>query len=406
MIPAFLMLFGCTVRVLLPVGASTLRDILANRRQFVVAVNTQAVMAVAYPAYQLLFNSVARSAYELPVFLLLLALKIALKNLVSLDLAELADLIPENIIFTNHFFNAIYLATCMQSASSTFAVSAIIIIDLLETGIALYGIYRSSTRIMKQLRHTIGPSMSEDKLLFAAYLLCHCYGKFTKEERAQVQLDDDNLNVGPSFPPSTNTQSMPTITNVLPFDCGQPTDSRWSTMIQPVGPTRRAAVQVTRSKQSRNVNAITAVPSVQHIASLRKTLATLFTIECMILAEYVEFVIPLLYGNYILMMVHLPSARYHTELTGVNEENVVSTVHMVFLYGLLEFGSFILLMLLLKRGCGLQALYHLAFVLETQMLPIQSKIVGWMLITLGFRVVHFGVDITFQFSWMHDKSHI
>ncbi|EEY62864.1 uncharacterized protein PITG_15295 [Phytophthora infestans T30-4] len=211
-------------------------------------------MAVAYPAYQLLFNSVARSAYELPVFLLLLALKIALKNLVSLDLAELADLIPENIIFTNHFFNAIYLAT------------------------SLYGIYRSSTRIMKQLRHTIGPSMSEDKLLFAAYLLCHCYGKFTKEERAQVQ----------------------------------------------------------------------------HIASLRKTLATLFTIECMILAEYVEFVIPLLYGNYILMMVHLPSARYHTELTGVNEENVVSTVHMVFLYGLLEFG----------------------------------------------------VDITFQFSWMHDKSHI
>ncbi|KAG6968679.1 hypothetical protein JG688_00005677 [Phytophthora aleatoria] len=164
-------------------------------------------------------------------------------------------------------------------------------------------------------------------------------------------------------------------------------------MIQPVGPTNVTSVQVTRTKRSRNVNAIAAVPSVQHIASLRKILATLFTLECMILAEYIEFIIPLLYGNYVLMMVHLPSARYHTELTSVTMENVVSTVYMVFLYGLLEVGSFILLVLLLKRGCGMQALYHLAFVLETQMLPIQSKIIGWTLITLGFRVVHFGTMI-------------
>ncbi|KAG2952367.1 hypothetical protein C6341_g2431 [Phytophthora cactorum] len=353
-------------------------------------------MAISYPAYQLLFNSVTGSAYELSVFLLLPVLKLVLKNLVAICLADLADLIPENIIFTVHFFNAIYLATSMQSASSTFAVSAIMIIDLLGTGMTLYRIYRSSNRIMKHLQQTIGPSIAKDNLLAAAYSLCHYHDKFTKEERTQVQVRSffphqlsteghDLLRklengTGPTFPSSSNTQSMPTIKNVLPAGSGPLIGSRWSTMIQPVGPTKVTSVQVTRTKRSCNVNAIAiaiaAVPSVQHIASLRKILATLFTLECMILAEYIEFIIPLLYGNYVLMMVHLPSARYHTELTNVTMENVVSTVYMVFLYGLLEVGSFILLVLLLKRG----------------------KIIGWTLITLGFRVVHFGVDFTFQFS--------
>ncbi|KAF1772902.1 hypothetical protein GQ600_24118 [Phytophthora cactorum] len=77
---------------------------------------------------------------------------------------------------------------------------------------------------------------------------------------------------------------------------------------QPVGPTKVTSVQVTRTKRSVTLTlSIAAVPSVQHIASLRKILATLFTLECMILAEYIEFIIPLLYGNYVLMMVHLPS---------------------------------------------------------------------------------------------------
>ncbi|KAG6968680.1 hypothetical protein JG688_00005678 [Phytophthora aleatoria] len=189
MIPTFLLLFVCIIRVLL--GAATFRNILTKRRQFirfVVAVNIQVLMAISYPAYQLLFNSVTGSAYELSAFLLLPVLKLVLKNLVALCLADLADLIPENIIFTVHFFNAIYLATSMQSASSTFAVSAIMIIDLLETGMTLYRIYRSSNRIMKQLQQTIGPSIAEDNLLAAAYSLCHYHDKFTKEERTQVQV--------------------------------------------------------------------------------------------------------------------------------------------------------------------------------------------------------------------------
>ncbi|POM70801.1 Hypothetical protein PHPALM_12709 [Phytophthora palmivora] len=405
----FLLLFVGATRVLF--GSSTFQEILKKRKgllRFVTAVSIQVLMAVCYPAYQLLFNTIAGSAYELPTFLLLPVIKMVLKNFVSLCLAELADLIPENIIFTVHFFNAIYLATSMQSAASTIAIATIMFVDLLETGVALYGIYRSSKRIMEQLYQTIGPTSAGNNMLTAACSLCQCHDKFTREEHSQVKVRSsfchplsregrDILNTlecdhnSPSLSLSSNTQSMPTIQNVLVV----PSSPRyWSTSVLPYGPTKLNFIDATRNKRSHEKNAIAAVPSVQHITSLRKSLASLFTIECMVLAEYVEFIIPLLYGNYVLMMVRLPSAKYHSELSGVTIENAGSTVKTIFIYGLLEFGSFILLMMLLKRGCGMQALHHLAFVLETQMLPIQSKIIGWMLITLGFRVVHFGTFTT------------
>lgn len=134
----FLLLMVGSMRAIL--GPSTFRSVLADRDQlqrFHRAVSIQVLMVVMYPAYQVLFKSVSGSAYELPVFLLLPVVKMVLKNLVSFCLADIADLIPENIIFTVHFFNAVYLATCMQSSSSSFAVVVIMIIDLAETGISL-----------------------------------------------------------------------------------------------------------------------------------------------------------------------------------------------------------------------------------------------------------------------------
>ncbi|OWZ21792.1 hypothetical protein PHMEG_0003595 [Phytophthora megakarya] len=417
MTPQFLLTFGITIRFLL--GATTIQHLLAKRRdllRFVIAVNIQILMAICYPAYQTLFNLASGSVFELPTFLLLPIIKFVLKNLISLCLAELPDLIPENIIFTVHFFNAMYLATSMQSAASTFAISTIMTIDLLETGIALHGIYRSSNRIMNQLHKTIGCMGTGDTMLTAAYSLCQYHDKFTREEHLQVRvrscfrhplssercdllskLEYDNRNSGPSIPPSSNTQSMPAIHNVQVVASGP---RHWSTLVLPFSLKKWNSFKLSSTKQNRDGNAIAAVPSVQHIATLRKALATLFTIECMVLAEYIEFIIPLLYGNYVLMMVRLPSARYHSELAGVTKENAGSTVEMVFIYGMLEFGSFVLLVMLLKKACRLQALYHLAFVLETQVLPIQSKIIGWMLITLGFRVAHFG-SCTISITFLH-----
>jgi hypothetical protein len=125
-------------------------------------------------------------------------------------------------------------------------------------------------------------------------------------------------------------------------------------------------------------------------ATLHEALQALFTAECLVLAEYLETFIPILYANYILVMVYLPSAKYHQEMQGVTKENAGGTVESVFLYGLLELVSFVALAVIMRRNCGIQALYHLGFVLETQTALVQSKMLSWVMTILTYRVVHFG----------------
>lgn len=123
---------------------------------------------------------------------------------------------------------------------------------------------------------------------------------------------------------------------------------------------------------------------------LSEALEVLFTSECLVLTEYLEAIMPILYGCYVKVLVNLPSARYHIELVGTTADNVDSRVRSVFVYASLEFVSLEILIFVMLKNCGVRALYQLAFVLETQTLLVQSKLITWALITLCFRVVHFG----------------
>jgi hypothetical protein len=147
----------------------------------------------------------------------------------------------------------------------------------------------------------------------------------------------------------------------------------------PVGPTRQISdLQWVRQ------------PVDGSVAALQEALEALFTAECLVLAEYLETFIPILYANYILVVVHLPSAKYHQEMQGLTAENVGGTVESIFLYAFLELLSFVVLAVIIQQNCGIQALYHLGFVLETQMSLVQSNMLIWVVITLTYRVIHFG----------------
>lgn len=130
--------------------------------------------------------------------------------------------------------------------------------------------------------------------------------------------------------------------------------------------------------------------TIDHPTFLRDSLEVLFTVECLVVTAYLEAVIPLFYTAYILVMVHLPSSRYHTEMVGMTPDNVVARILPVFTFGLLEIAPLVLLVVVIKRNCRMRAIYHLAFVLESQRSLIQIKLIVWVMITLCFRVMHFG----------------
>ncbi|EGZ18190.1 hypothetical protein PHYSODRAFT_300960 [Phytophthora sojae] len=94
-----------------------------------------------------------------------------------------------------------------------------------------------------------------------------------------------------------------------------------------------------------------------------------------------------MYGCGIFM---IPAAQYHSEMEGITLSNVYGKLLGVFAYGLLELGSFVALAVVLRRNCGISALYQLGFVLETQMPLVQAKFPLWVVMLLACRVAHFG----------------
>lgn len=67
-------------------------------------------------------------------------------------------------------------------------------------------------------------------------------------------------------------------------------------------------------------------------------------------------------------------------MAGVALDNVGATVLPVFVFGLLQIASFWVLVIMVKRSCGMNALYHLAFVLKAQRPLIQGKLMIWMVV--------------------------
>ncbi|GMF51412.1 unnamed protein product [Phytophthora fragariaefolia] len=366
--------------------------------QFICA---QMLMPVVYPIYEVVFVAASNTYYELPVILLLPIIKVIMQHIITLTLVRKEDMLPESVILTVDFFHAIYLATCMQSTSSTATVVIIITVDVLQSVSILFGLYRRSRSTLARAHRAAG--MSGDRMSIVTILCFICSSsdklnvqnlngfriqsclpcslsppekhilhrlEFLRQSRYASQLVSRSL--------SGAYQSS--LVRVIPFNrstyaaqvCGKSCWWQRCSSIQPF-PSTRAVIPLNPATEF-----WTGDGRSSHSNTLQEGLEALFTLECLVLASYLQTSIAMFYANFVVVMVYLPSARYHTELQGVTPENVEDTVKSIFIFGTLEFVSFALLSVMVYERYGTQVFYHLAFVLETQeLLPLQDPTAGW-----------------------------
>lgn len=396
-------------------GGQTFHHVMASHVQlirYISFLGAQNIVACAYPAYEALFRLAQGTHYQLPVIFLLPVIKVALKNVVLRCAAHMEDMTPEAVIFTVNFFNAVYVSSCMQSASSHVSVIAIVTTDLSQTAIMLYDLHRRITRILQRLRQTVGNTNNtqmNESLLGASYLLCRNSERFERQIRDSIRVYSclphvlspegiallENLDQVPTirggstramsglFNPGLSSQRT-SVYHRLPFPCGR-------NRVELIHPFVANATNRTLSSSTGNGGSLKTPESfTTHRTVLQESLEMLFSIECLVVTAYLEAATPVFYCCYVLVMVHLPSSRYHTEMSDVTSENVASKVQSLFIFGLFQIVSFVLIAVVIKRNCGMHALHHLAFVMETQTSLIQGKLMAWMVVTLYFRVVHFG----------------
>ncbi|EGZ18019.1 hypothetical protein PHYSODRAFT_499524 [Phytophthora sojae] len=127
-------------------------------------------------------------------------------------------------------------------------------------------------------------------------------------------------------------------------------------------------------------------------------LRALFHTEYLLMAEYVEAVLPVLYVAYLALIYHLPVARFYPHTASLSPENLVRTVVSVLMYATVETVTFIGLLALMRKKFGMSPLYQLAFVLETQAHTLQGHLFVWSIYILHLPLVHYGMDLSLGLS--------
>ncbi|GMF21086.1 unnamed protein product [Phytophthora lilii] len=146
-------------------------------------------LLLVYPFYQVLFQATSENVeYELAALLLLPLIKSAMKNLVSLTIARMEDLVPEAVIFTVDFFNAVYLATSIQNATSTVTIATIMAVDLIQTAIALQDLYRRTDMISERLQEVTKDLTPQKNVLDAALSMCRSTDTLQSKKRIYIRL--------------------------------------------------------------------------------------------------------------------------------------------------------------------------------------------------------------------------
>ncbi|KAJ8525712.1 hypothetical protein ON010_g15401 [Phytophthora cinnamomi] len=408
-------LYGVSIAAsFLITGVSVIRAVLADRERLVCFggfIATQQITTLIYPAYQVLFHAVNNTNYELLVIFLLPVIKLVIKNLALRFVVHMEDMMPEAVIFTVDFYNAVYMATSMENTNSTLSVFIIVLVDIARSATMLYCFYRRTATTMARLSEAAKVMGIVGNVLGGASRLCKHEGSFKMQSRQRIQIRSclshnislelrglldqlerlSRIESSRKYSAYVNRVEVSELTIFAKaglVDKPATWVDRYNLNVIFPAPTYDSRSKTDSKRQSRSqFDSKSATP---HVNILREALEVLFTTECLILSTVIDAFVPLCYGIYLLVLVHLQSAKYHTELAGATTATIGDVVGPIFVFSLVESIALVLLVALIYRNLGFSALHHLAFVLETQRELFQSKLVACSTMVLALRVVHFG----------------
>lgn len=332
----------------------------------------QFTLIVIYPMYSALFLWFSRQQITQTVFLVTLPiLKLIMKNLMANTFrgTDLEDSLPEITVFSVEIFNALYISACLQMVSTARLSTLIIIfLDVLQSVVSARGILKRSV-----ISRKLDALSSSDRLRSRKRSL-HASVEESCQQLRFIR-GTLELNVSPllSIPDARKWYHkwlrVPLSCSIVPAPSPNP-------------PSRGLS---TREERAQIVS---------------QTLKMLFNCEYLVLVEYIECMIPILYTIYTTTMFYLPNAAFYPHIASLTTTTLRSAMNNLGAYILLEVLTLLGLCLLLHWKLRVSALYQLAFVLETHMEMIQAKLFVWVTYSLTYGLEHSGMDFTPITEWL------
>ncbi|TYZ67523.1 hypothetical protein PybrP1_004649 [[Pythium] brassicae (nom. inval.)] len=318
----------------------------AELKNYVLVASAQLAMTYAYPAYNFAFVSL-RGASQTAFAILLPFMKILAKNVLNYLFAFVEGLKSEMVIFNVEIFHALFVSYCMQNASSIESALVLMTVDFIQACLSLYDVEQALRVIHKVVAET--------------------------QEAVKAERREQHLQPRPK--------------------------SRKKSLF------RRSFERpefVRPDKGDREF--IEAMIEANKVLYVQKMLQLLYLTEFLLLIEFTEVIIPIVYCIYTSTVSNLPNRAHYPQLRDIDNAKLASQIGNVLVYASLEVLSFLFLTVMMHRKLKISPVRQLAFVLIAQWQFVQSKLILWVVFSVQTTLQHFGVDYSFRLAWLRSSQ--
>ncbi|KAG3113687.1 hypothetical protein PI124_g6041 [Phytophthora idaei] len=123
---------------------------------------------------------------------------------------------------------------------------------------------------------------------------------------------------------------------------------------------------------------------------LRKALQILFLTEFLLLNELMEVLTPMMYSFYLVILFYCPNREFYPLFDGLDEAAFQKVVRNIVVYGLLELGSFVLLVVIIHRTTHKFPFQQLAYAVSGSWGKIECKLAIWLTLLLQSTIPQLG----------------
>lgn len=385
--------FWLIVAMVCMLGRKNIATNVELRRQakrYIDIVQVQAPLLLFYPAYSAVFMRLSKRNQTAFIFVLPVV-KFLLKNALAKTCAGLGDFIP-TIVISIDLFNSIYQSKSLQSSGSIWTALGIVLIDVIQNIVSMLRLHR---HVRGLYRIHSAAEKDSTTLNLLAIIADSCQNNELLEQSYWKYLQEDHYTT-PAASSSKSLASLRTMSRhrivpqvveaknhpkfmrniaVKAFDCGNV--SALAVSSDHTDPTASFQLEQSSLIETRTI-------------LLKRSLELLRRTEFMLLVEYIECAIPMLYAIYLPILMHFENRKYYPDVAEMTESKLRRVVTSVLMYALLELGSLLYVQLMIMRNFQFSALRQLAFILEKDCLVIQASFMTWTLVIFQFMVAHFG----------------
>jgi hypothetical protein len=317
-----------------------------------------------YPLYNVAFEYVGPK-YQVALVLVLPIVKAQWKKKLCTKLAEAEDLIPTIMMFTVELFNSLYLTACMQLSRSPQVTAAIVLLDVVLGIVRVRRVHTRTAAVLATVKAEKSKNGSGEWDLLKWFM--------------------DRVLVDPA---ARLNEGLLATARVRGNGVEHSLAESSAAILHTLETSRESQVQLLQ--RDGFYSDATAFDD----TALNQTLEFLFHCEFMVLTEYIECAIPLLYAVYLPILRSLPNATFYGHVRALSTDDLRYAELNILVYWLFQLCSLVIVMLWLRRRFAVSVLHVLAFVLDEQVFYVQSNMVLQILFALQFTIAHLGMKPT------------